>query len=319
MLRWLLLTASVYAADWTTLRDPVEQAFTLDVPQGWTVKGGAFRMGYSDVRLMIDMTSPDGRTNLRLGDTAIPAYFLPNQFHPTEGEMYDLGAQAQMTVAKYRTGDQYAALYSAVRFKEQCAKPAPRAADPGPPLELAIEGSGKTSPGQAAFRCDGNRATLVYASTSLSQGFWTVATLVSFIAPVDQAAAVRAMAAHSVASFKILPAWREHQKKMDEEALIYQRARQQQRRREISQQVAQFEMKMQAMRAQVSSFEAGQARQAAQVSAFGDILTGVTKVTDPLGNPRTVWTGTKSRYWINGQGRVLNADVLPGPGWQEMK
>ena len=311
-----MLATTAFAADLTTFRDPLEQAFTVDVPQGWTVKGGAIRMGYSDVRVMVDMTSPDGRTNIRLGDVAIPAYFVPNQFHPNEGEIYDLGAQAQMTVARYRTGDQYAALYSAVRFKESCGHPVSRAADAGPALDFPE--MPKSSMGQAAFRCDGNRATLVYAGTAMNQGFWTVSALVSYIAPADQTAAVRAVAARSVASMKILPAWRERQKKMDEEALVYQRARQQQRRREISQQVAQFEMKMQAMRNQVARFEAGQARQASQFQEMDDAINGVTRVTDPLGNPKTVWTGTKSRYWTNGLGQVINSDTSPGPGWKEM-
>ena len=92
---------------WQRYEDPLEKAFTLDVPSGWTIKGGMFRLGYSDHRAMVDMTSPDGKINIRLGDLAIPTYFLPNQFHH-EGEVYDLGAQAQGRVARYRTGQEFA-------------------------------------------------------------------------------------------------------------------------------------------------------------------------------------------------------------------
>src|SRR5580704_8341671 len=77
---------------WVKFTDPLEQAFTLEVPQGWTVKGGMFRLGYSDHREMVDMTSPDGKINIRIGDLSIPVYFLPNQSH-REGEVYDMGAQ----------------------------------------------------------------------------------------------------------------------------------------------------------------------------------------------------------------------------------
>src|ERR1700731_2321369 len=62
---------------WQRYQDPLENAFTLEVPNGWTVKGGMFRLGYSDHRAMVDMTSPDGKINIRLGDLAIPTYFLP--------------------------------------------------------------------------------------------------------------------------------------------------------------------------------------------------------------------------------------------------
>jgi len=100
---------------WVSFQDPVESAFTLDVPQGWTAKGGLFRMGYSDARPMVDIQSPDGRIDVRLRDVAIPSYFVPNQLHPREGEIYDLGAQAQLTVARYRSAQEYVGLYAESR------------------------------------------------------------------------------------------------------------------------------------------------------------------------------------------------------------
>lgn len=96
-----------------------EHAFSLDVPKGWTAKAGMFRLGYSDVRIMVDLKSLDGKVNVRLGEVSIPPYALPNQFHPREGD-FDLGAQAQLTVASYRTGQQFAEKYAETRFKEPC-------------------------------------------------------------------------------------------------------------------------------------------------------------------------------------------------------
>lgn len=32
---------------WVKFQDPLEHAFSADVPQGWTAKGGLFRLGYS--------------------------------------------------------------------------------------------------------------------------------------------------------------------------------------------------------------------------------------------------------------------------------
>jgi hypothetical protein len=318
----LLPTAAIgMAADFTTFQDPFEQAFTVDVPQGWVVKGGLFRLGYSDTRPMLDLVSPDGRVNIRFGDVAIPAYFVPNQAHPTEGDNYDLGAQAQLTVAKYRTGQQYAELYSTARFKGVCQNPAPRQPEAGAPFQDTPQDSPplQNSSGQAASRCDSNRVTYVYATTALFQGFWTVRTLASFIAPADQAATARSILVRCAASFKITPQWRERQKQMDREAMAYQQARQQQRRRDLSQQVAQFEMKMQSMRNQVGAFERQQAKQAGQVESFGNTLTGLTPTIDPLGNPRTVFTGSKNGYWIDANGRVVNSDLSPGAGWRELK
>src|ERR1700735_8446 len=134
---WLLLplsAGSALATDWVTFKDPFEQAFTTDVPKDWTVKGGLFRLGYSDERIMVDVTSPDRKINVRLGDVAIPNYTLPDQLHPKEGDVYDLGAQAQMTVASYRSGTQFAALYGQSRFRNLCPKLTPQRVESVPPL-----------------------------------------------------------------------------------------------------------------------------------------------------------------------------------------
>jgi hypothetical protein len=322
VMRWILAFCSValFGADWTTFRDPMEQAFTIDVPQGWIARGGAFRMGYSDVRPMVDVVSPDGKINVRVGDVAIPIYYVPDRLHPAEGSLYDLGAQAQMTIARYRKGDEYAAAYARMRFRDSCPGPAVRPPDTGGPIpEIPGDTPPNSSTGEVSYRCNGNRVTTVHASTALFQGFWAIHTIVSYEAPPDQAALARSVAIRMVGSLRITPQWKEHQDQMEREAMAYQQARQAQRRREISAQVAEFEMKMQAMRDQVHSFQQRQSQQAHQVEQFTNALNGITPTIDPLGNPRDVWTGTKSRYWQNGMGQVINSDVSPGAGWREMQ
>ena len=309
---------------WTKFEDPKEKAFSADVPAGWTVRGGAYRLGFSDVRPMIDLTSANGDTNIRFGDIAIPPYFLPNQFHH-EGEVYDLGAQAQGIVAKYRTGGEYARLYALSRFTAFCKTLTPQTIDSAPAVQLASDQSppGSSSEGQVEFRCDGPQGAkiaYVYAKTTSAQGLWQVAALGSFLAPTAQADLAHTILLHESQSFQIAPAWKDYQKNMDDQGLQYQRARQQQRLNALAQQVQQFEAKMQAMRDQVNSFERRQNAQAAQVESFDKTLVGVTSTTDPLdGTKRDVWTGTKSGYWINGNGTVVNSTDSPGPGWRPLQ
>src|ERR1700733_7455558 len=114
---------------WTKFTDPAEKAFAVEVPQGWSIRGGMFRMGFSDARPMVDMTSPDGRINVRLGDVSVPSYVLPGPYHERAGEIYDFGAQAQMVVARYHSGPEFATLYSHARFHELCRNPQ---GDPNP-------------------------------------------------------------------------------------------------------------------------------------------------------------------------------------------
>jgi len=312
-------------ATWVTYVDPFEQAFSLDVPQGWTARGGTFRLGYSDARLMIDLVSPDGQTNIRFGEVAIPVYAMPNRFH-REGETLDLGAQAQLRVAQYRSGQEFAELYARARFRNVCTNLASQPEDWQPPVSDAIERLATAAPerssdGQVTYRCvigSETKAAYVHTKSSQYEGFWQVSSVVSYLTPADRIAAARAIIARCTNSLQVNPAWVQYQRQMDQRAVQYQQARQAQRRRVLSQQVAEFEVKMQGMRNQVAAFEHRQAMQASQVEGFTKTLTGLTPVMDPLGNPHDVWIGPKNGYWINGQGTIVNSDLSPGAGWQPM-
>jgi hypothetical protein len=313
------------AIAWTDFQDPFEQAFSVEVPQGWKVRGGLFRMGFSDERPMVDLLSPDERINVRLGDVSIPTYAQPNAYHPREGEPYDLGAQAQLVVARYRTGPEFAVMYSHVRFYQDCRN---AAGDPGDlgftiPDYIPSEGPApQASAGAIAYQCGsgaGQRIAFAYAKTAQANGIWSVPTMGSFLSPPDKVAVAREVLLHCAQSFKLNPAWIEKQKQMDAYAIQYQRARQQQRIQALSHQVQQFEAKMQTMRSQVASFERHQAAFASQVDGFDQALRGVTPTIDPFtGDAKEVWTGQSSNYWENGRGDVVNSVNAPQGNWQKM-
>ncbi len=312
------------AAGWNEFEDPFEHAFSLAVPQGWTVRGGLFRLGYSDTRIMVDARSPDGAVAIRLGDVAIPSYALPAGYHTREGEIYDLGAQARLIVARYRTGPEFAVLYSQARFHGLCSDPQPDMGDAGfeiPDNLRQLAGTG--SAGQIAWHCktpNGPRVAFVYTQTAQANGIWQVPILLSFLAPPEKVELARSIILEMAGSFHLNPAWIEHQKQMDAEGLEYQRIRQQGRVEAIQQQVRQFEAQMQAIQNQVNAFERHQAAQGDQVRDFTNALIGVTPTTDPLtGEQRDVWTGTKANYWVNGLGQVVNSTDAPAAGWRQLQ
>lgn len=181
----------------------------------------------------------------------------------------------------------------------------------------------ESSSGNISYRCDsdaGPRMVLAYAKTAMYGTLWQVHTLVSIVAAPDRLDQARAIVLESVKSMHFNPQWIEYQKRMDAEGLEYQRARQQQRRREIAQQVQQFEAKMQAMQQQVNAFEHRQQASAAQFQQFDNVINGVTPTVDPLtGDARDVWTGPKANYWKNGLGTVVNSNTQPGPGWHQLQ
>jgi len=282
-------------------------------------------MGYSDERPMIDLLSPDGRINVRLGDVSISPYTIPTQYHSREGEVYDLGAQAQLIVARYRTGPEFAVMYSHVRFYQACREAAGDAGhvDFTVPDYIPSDGApSKTSTGAIAYRCGSGadeRIAFVYDRTAATGGIWSVPTIGSFISTPDKVSVARAVLLHCAQTFKLNPQWVEKQKQLDAFALQYQRARQQKRQQDLAQQVQQFEARMQAMRDQVAGFERRQAAQSSQVEGFTQALRGVTPTIDPFtGQAREVWTGPKSNYWTNGTG-VVNSTNAPAAGWRQMQ
>jgi hypothetical protein len=56
--------------------DPKEHAYSVDVPQGWTVEGGAFRVESSDVRMMNRVISPEKDMMVQVGNENIPTTFI---------------------------------------------------------------------------------------------------------------------------------------------------------------------------------------------------------------------------------------------------
>jgi hypothetical protein len=314
------------AQSWTTFQDPFEKAFTVDVPQGWTAKGGLFRMGYSDERPMVDLTSPDGHINVRLGDLTVPVYTVPVQPHSREGEVVDLGAQAQLVVARYRSGPEFAVLYSHARFYQDCHQASGDAVnvDFAVPNYIPVDAPPtRSSTGEIAYRCgsgSAQRVAFAYARTSAQGNLWSAPTLGSFISTPDRVAEARSVLLHVAQTFKLSAEWMQQQKQMDALAMQYQHVRRQRCVTEQVQQVRQFEAKMQAIRNQVSSFERRQAAQASQADGFSQALRGVTPTVDPFtGEAREVWTGTKCTYWTNGSGAVVNTDLAPGGGWHQLQ
>lgn len=313
---------------WTTYQDPYERAFTLDVPRGWAVKGGMYRLGYSDARPMVDMHSPDGKIEIRLGDLSVPVYAAPSQFHSHEGEVYDLGAQGQMIVARYHTGPEYAALYAEGRFNGVCSNPSPDTASANSiaPNYGVEDGSAKqASTGQISYRCnskDGPRVAFAYVKTANFGVVWGVPDIASYVAAPEAAAAARTILLHAAQSFRLSQQWLQYKARMDAEGLEYQRARQQGRMRQLQQQVQQFETRMQAMKDQASAFEQHMARERSQFQGMDDAINGLTPTTDPLtGETRKVWTGTQDGYWVNGVGQVVNSNGNPNPNqnWHQLQ
>jgi len=297
-------TSTAAAPVWVTFQDPYEQAFTVEIPQGWRVGGGLGRVGFDDYRFMIDLLSADGQTNIRLGDIAVPPYALLDGRHPA-GTVDDIGLFAQPVFASYRSGPEFAALYARVRFYKTCQNPVADTTDVSFSLPdfLPNSSSGQqSSTGRIAYLCNsGRQVAYADARTTLSPNLWLVPTLASFITPQAQVPLARTILQHMTQTFKLNPAWITYQNQMNVLGGQYMVALTQQRMAQLSAQVQQFEQKM--------------AQEQAQFDTWDNIISGFTPTIDPLtGEAREVPTGDASEYWVDSSGNVVNSNTEPTGG-----
>ena len=188
------------------MRDTREKAFSILVPQGWKTYGGLFRFSTIDARMIVDMTSPDGLTNLRIGDSTVPPYRVPGPFlRPGPG------------VAAYAPGKVFASQVrsSALRPHVPGTASDQKRCGAAKVSSRSEAGSLEQTAGEAFYSCTRNGAPMsayVYAETTLMGpggpgSSWLVTALGSLIAPSPQAVAAGAMLQHSGESLVMNPAW----------------------------------------------------------------------------------------------------------------
>ena len=311
-----LATSLAQAVSWMTVRDTAEQAFSIDVPRGWKAQGGLLRKGPLDPRVQVDMASPDGRIAMRAGDWAVPPFTVPSgqmeRLGFTEGKEYAPGHPPTATiVARYRSGAEFAPFYARARFSKMCQAFEPKSIKAVDPVfSAAREGPVTTTAGEAIYRCVQNgleKMAYVYAETGLYQANgvanWRLATLLSFLAPKDQADGTYRMIFQSAASFTENSQW--HLKQAQITAANAAAA------------LRIFRLTLQETQARYEKWSTSMARQGQN---FSDVLNGHTLTVDPsTGQQREVWTGTGSTRWIDGLGNVVSANLLPATSFRALQ
>ena len=178
----------------------------------------------------------------------------------------------------------------------------------------------RATEGSVTYTCDtqdGPRIASAFAHTALDakSGLWLVSPI-SVIATPDQSAFAHNLVQHMVDSWQKNPQWERRQEEITRMGL-----------QQIQAGFAQFMQQMReyhvartaAMNQQIAGFQARQNSQARQVSSWGDTLTGLQNVVDPVtGSQFQVFAGPKSNYYVNGGGVKINSDVSPGPEFHQL-
>ncbi len=211
--------------------DPTEGAFSIEVPEGWTTKGGISRPAAVDVRVAWVTISPEGDIRITGGDTSLPTFTVLN---PTmqmggsrEGSWYSPGYGVQTMIRRYQTGRQFLIGYIRERMAQSCATPVEftRAEDLpqlSQQISALLQRHGLPSIqnyGLVTFHCtqkNGKQLEGYYvASTQLNTAFgvqqWKVETLLGYLAVAEKAPLAHQIYSHVVQSGKTNPDWHRRQ------------------------------------------------------------------------------------------------------------
>jgi hypothetical protein len=293
--------AGATGVSWVTMRDTREKAFSIEAPRGWKTYGGLFRFSTIDARMIVDMTSPDGLTNLRVGDSMVPPYRVPGPFLPPGPG-----------VAAYAAGNVFAKKYGQARFAPMCQGLQLTKSDAmAPKYHPAGGGITRTTGGEAFFSCTKNGAPVsayVYAETTLMGpggpgSSWLVVALGSLIAPAEQATAAGAMLQRSGESLVMNPAWIDMQNQLNNQAI-----------RQINA----------STQATIAATNAAVAHQRAMISAlqndsFNDVINGVQESVDTTTGQRyIVPLGKGGTQWVYGNNAVVESGLSPGAGFDQL-
>ncbi len=224
LLMTLCCTAAFAAADavnFVTWREPNEGAYTIDVPQGWSVSGGMRRRTPVDVRSALQVVSPDGSIRLFFGDYDLWPRRELDQLTYTAGGREGM-VFGDALIARYMNGVQFAERYPGWKLCRQ-----PQIVQSGllrgetETLNAQVAQYGRSmgvhagaSVGEAIFRC-GEAEGFVMATTLFTRPLsgpgvsgWFVYQLAGFIASnARQGHYAKYLLSSMLASLKMNPAW----------------------------------------------------------------------------------------------------------------
>jgi len=247
-------SAALRFVNWT---DPREGAFSVSVPQGWRIIGGAYRLSATDVRYAIAMGSPDGQLRATIGDSSIGLFIPPSQMLAMaglrEGGHYGLADGTQVEIRRYIPGPQFARSYAQIFVARQCGGLQVQSNNVRPDLVSTfiqsarneVGGTPYVTAGDVSFTCNLNgqqvqgkyvAATLPFVPNQTSM--WTVYRLYGYLAAAGREQEGEEVITQALRSWKFDPRWLAQQQGIANSVVQQDNARSQQIRSRAMQAIA---------------------------------------------------------------------------------
>ena len=305
------LTVSGYSR----IDDPLEHAFTVEVPTGWRAEAGLVRHAALQINPYVRALSPDRMTYLAIGDPSMPGFVPQSEVDRAigrrEGLVFDSGVGGISMILHYIPGPEFARRYGEIAIGSVC--PALRfvSGKDRPDLAKTLDAvlptviPSRTDGGEAVFTCIHGKQEMearMDAVTRITKDNvgWGVIGLGSFIAAKSQADQAHAILQHIVESMKWSQAWVNKQNSLSQAAALAINQRAQETLRQNA-------AVIQKLNAVDENFE-----------AMDNLINGEAKYHDSRTGADYVLGNTNPYKWIDDRtGRIISTptNVLPPFGY----
>jgi hypothetical protein len=327
-------------------QDPIERAFTVNVPRGWKIGGGTHRNSKMDARNYVSAESPDGKIRVWMDDPDV----LPRQApHPmyyrlgwTEGRTVQ-GPAGPMFIERFKTGAQFAQEFTAQKLcKSAQVLSAFDLRNETQQMNASIARAAasahvqvQASAGELVYRC-GEKSGYTFSVTidayTTAQGphTWSVEKLAGYLADKPDIDVARAILNVMITSFKIDANWQARYEReiQDTTGALMQISNQvTQRSMQMAQQSLQQNMRQVQQRQQQidqiskmrqDSFNRQMNSQSNIAQRWSDITLGQIHGCDDIGNCSTQ-SNDYQNHWVAPNGSVVGGPSdgsPPGPGYR---
>jgi hypothetical protein len=309
----LAVAAPRSVSGYERLTDPLEGAFTVEVPAGWHSEVGLARRSALQINAYVRSLSPDKMTYLIVGEPTMPAFVPPSQMGNTigyrEGKMYDSGLGGITMVLHYMPGAEFARVYGETALVGLC--PALQVSSVHNRPDLAHQAEmwlpavipSRYDGGEARFSCTHNQQAMevrVQAATRITRDNigWSVLLLWALLAPPSQADRAEEILNHIVGSFQFNQAWIQKQNTLSAEAAWQINRRMQ----DIFRQQQSF---MQKLNSVDENFE-----------SVDELISGYSTYHDAATGNNYSLTNVNPNKWIDpGTGRIISTPTSNKPIW----
>jgi hypothetical protein len=326
--------AAISYARW---RDPHEGSFSMSVPQGWQVIGGAYRLSATDIRNGVTMVSPDGRLRVYMGDSNLGVFTQPNQMLAMgglrEGGYQMLGDGTRLEIRRYMTGQQFASSYAAGPLQQQCVGLQVQSNNARPEIAATFSQlaqrdgmpGAQITAGDVSFTCSlsgrpvvGKFVVGTIVPAPGRAPLWYVYRIYGYIAPAERKDDAEKVMLQAVQTWQIDPQWQARENQTANAAVQQDNMRSQQIQsqamaaiRKDQQETSDIITKGYEQRQQVYD-EISRKRENA--------ILGEVDVVDPETGTQYKVDNYSDYHWMNNEGyhAGTQTDTSPGLGWREM-